>query len=391
MIAATVGARLGRYRLQRSLGRGGEGEVFLAIDTDSRRPVAVKVIHSRLSQDAGVRAQREAAVLAKLQHPNIVDVFAVGHQNHVWYVAMEWVEGTSMAQRIARDGPLPEPEALRLVADAAAALAAAHRTGVLHCDVNPKNMLYDEASSSLRIVDFGLSVLPQQDRRPTRLAGTLQYIAPELWEGRDLSTKVDVYALGLSLYYLLTGRPAIEGHDTAQCRAAHAAGIEAPARWSTPTATLFRDASAIEPDHRITMQELLTRTLRLLSEIRSRTPVPRLQREDVRQVTAALCGVALPSNVLVTADAMLMLMEAVDVDPAEARVLITAADQIRARLGHRCLSTMHVVRVKSPLVQAAELPKRWPNSATLMEVARLRKRYGSVPPCWLSPDPDAET
>ena len=257
MTAVTAGARLGRYRLQRPVGRGGEGEVFLALDTRERRQVAVKVVHKGLSEQAALRARQEATVLASLNHPNIVQVFAVGHQDHTWYVAMEWIDGGSMADRVNRLGPLDEQESLRLMADAASALKAAHRLGVLHCDVNPKNMLFDTASSSLRLVDFGLSVLPKTSSSPNRLVGTRQYIAPEVWEGAGVSPKVDVYALGLTLYFFRTGKHAIRGRDLASCRAAHRAGeVEDTERLELDDGLGLRRTTALRPEDRPTMHEL---------------------------------------------------------------------------------------------------------------------------------------
>ena len=383
MSTVAAGARLGRYRLQRSLGRGGEGEVFLALDAETGRRVAVKVIRDRLSRDAAVRARREATVLASLKHPNIVDVFSVGHQDHVWYLAMEWVGGGNMTERVEQHGPLSEPHALQLVADAAAGLGAAHRLGVLHCDVNPKNMLFDEHTKSLRLVDFGLSVLPQRDTGPTRLAGTPQYIAPEMWSGGEASTKVDVYALALSLHYLLTGQHAIKASDVATCKAAHTLGVKPPTHWSKPTAQLFRDAAAVDPTRRLSMQDMLTRTLRVLSSLRTAPPEPEGPPHDLRAWVEALCAEVLPPPALVTADAVVMLMEAAEANPSQARTLLLRADQIRAQLNDRCLSTAHLVRLKHARKGSTDTTRRWPDAVTLADTARLRRRYGSVGPLWL--------
>ncbi|RMG18143.1 MAG: hypothetical protein D6731_02805 [Planctomycetota bacterium] len=204
--------RIGAYEVERELGRGGMGVVYLAREPGLNRPVALKLLLGTGAEEAA-RFCREALALAALRHRNIVSVHAADlHRGRPW-IAMDWVEGESLAARVAREGPLPEPEAARIAAELADALAAAHRRGLLHRDVKPANVLLRAHDGRVLLTDFGLARGAENARerltRTGQLLGTPSYMAPEQVEGDPVAVgpAVDVYGLGATLYHCLTGKP----------------------------------------------------------------------------------------------------------------------------------------------------------------------------------------
>ena len=284
MSSVAAGSRLGRFLVKRRLGRGGEGEVFLAGDLRDNVNVAIKVIRADVSQDAAARARREATVIASLSHPNIVKVLALGYQSSLWYIAMEYVDGGSMGDRVGEAGAVPPSSALKMIGEVAAALHAAHTIGVLHRDVSPKNMLFDSTSGSIRLVDFGLCQI-MAEAKSGRVVGTPQYIAPEVWAGEPATPKSDVYALGLSLYFLLAGRPAVSARRIDECRQLHVRGEwELPEQWDPAIIKLIRDATARRQNKRLTVRDFMRRTSSLVARAgetvteATRTTIPPLPR-----------------------------------------------------------------------------------------------------------------
>ncbi|MFK3984161.1 protein kinase [Micromonospora sp. NPDC050397] len=202
----------GRYRLVERLGAGGMSVVWRGYDEVLGRQVAVKVLASRLADDRAFRRQIrvEAQAAARLVHPHITGVYDYGESVTdgltVPYVVMELVDGDSLASRLAGEQRLPWRQAVTVVAEVAAALAAAHARGVVHRDVTPGNVMLTD--SGVKVVDFGISALTgENDTGPDgRLLGTPAYCAPERLEGGQVSPATDVYAVGLLLYRALTGR-----------------------------------------------------------------------------------------------------------------------------------------------------------------------------------------
>jgi predicted Ser/Thr protein kinase len=210
-----VGTRLGPWRLERLVGRGGMGRVYEATDADGRRHVALKVLSEALAQDAQFvrRFQREAKVLAGLSHPHVVEVLDQGETDGRLWFAMEFVRGENLRRRIER-GPLPLDEAARIAGEIASALDYAHGRGVIHRDLKPENVLLGE-DGRVRLVDFGLLRLARDTatEATTRLTrtdvilGTYEYMAPEQRRGSsEADARADVFALGVILYECLTGR-----------------------------------------------------------------------------------------------------------------------------------------------------------------------------------------
>jgi len=207
-----------QYRLERELGRGGMGVVFLATDTTLDRRVAVKAIHPELASHRAI-AQRflsEARTVARLRHPNIVTVHAAGSSDDLIYYVMDEVAGESLRQRLSRDRRLDPAQVARIVTDLAAALDAAGRAGVVHRDVKPENVLLDAATGRAMLADFGIArAMAPEGGEPTTgqgvAVGTPSYMSPEQAAGEDVDQRSDLYALGVVAYEMLAGHPPFQG------------------------------------------------------------------------------------------------------------------------------------------------------------------------------------
>jgi eukaryotic-like serine/threonine-protein kinase len=206
-----------RYRIDRVIGEGGMATVFLAEDLKHHRQVAVKVMRPELAATLGAdRFLREVEIAAKLNHPHILPMYDSGDADGVLYYVMPNVEGESLAARLAREGELPVPVALRLGREIAEALAYAHKRGIVHRDIKPANILLHEGHAL--VADFGIARAAAAEGETitrTGLAiGTPQYMSPEQATGaRDVDARTDIYALGAVLYEMLTGEPPFTGRN----------------------------------------------------------------------------------------------------------------------------------------------------------------------------------
>jgi serine/threonine protein kinase len=234
-----VGRTLGHYRVVSLLGSGGMGEVYRATDTRLDRTVAVKVLPQHHSSDPERRQrfEREARAVSSLSHPHICALYDVGQQDGLDYLVMEYIEGESLADRLAK-GPLPVDQALRCAIQVADALDKAHRARLVHRDLKPANIMLSK--SGAKLLDFGLaklrasdseivfteqseSELPTERARLTRegtIAGTLQYMAPEQLEAGAVDARTDIFSFGAVLYEMITGRKAFSGKSQASLIAA---------------------------------------------------------------------------------------------------------------------------------------------------------------------------
>src|SRR4051795_4007923 len=200
------------YRIERRLGRGGMGILYLAIEPGLDRHVALKLIAPEAAAD-DVFARRfaeESRIAASIEHPNVVPIYAAGEQDGVPYIAMRFVAGSDLQRRIAREGRLEPPDAVALIAQVGNGLDAIHAAGLVHRDVKPANVLLsgEAGSEHAYITDFGVArnVATQSGLTQTgRFVGTLDYVAPEQISGAAIDARVDVYALGCLLFKLLTG------------------------------------------------------------------------------------------------------------------------------------------------------------------------------------------
>jgi eukaryotic-like serine/threonine-protein kinase len=201
----------GRFELDRVLGRGGMSEVWLAQDHELDRPVAVKILSPAA---APVRFDREARSGAALSHPNVVGVFDCGEVEGRPYLVLEYLPGGTLEDVLSAAGgaPLEDEVTTRIAWDVAAGLAHAHEHGIVHRDLKPSNILFD-AEATAKIADFGIARGASDTTLtpPGALPGTLQYMAPEQATGESAGPESDVYAFGVILFEMLTGRPAFEG------------------------------------------------------------------------------------------------------------------------------------------------------------------------------------
>src|SRR4051812_21685777 len=213
-----VGTHVGHCILEREIGKGGMGSVYLAHHVGLNKPVAIKIMSAALigSDDHIQRFKREAQMAASLEHPNVVQVFDVGESNGLYYLAMQYVVGSSLEEVLQARGRLPLKEAIPIVRGVARALDAAREKGVVHRDIKPANILLTK-DGAVKVVDFGLA--RQGDPRdglsmPGQIVGTPYYMSPEQAQGLALDVRSDLYSLGATFYHLITGQRVFEG-DTA--------------------------------------------------------------------------------------------------------------------------------------------------------------------------------
>jgi len=210
------GATLGRYQLIARLGAGAMGTVWKALQLGLNRPVALKLLRREHAGVAPIRARflREGEAAARIRHPNVVVVHDVGEHDGIPYLAMEHLDGESLADKIDREGPSPPAEAVAILLPVVAAVSAAHEEGVIHRDLKPENIFlarHRDGSLLPKVLDFGISrVVDDRSGRVQTLndtiLGTPQYMAPEQARGeRDIDDRSDQYALGALLYELTTG------------------------------------------------------------------------------------------------------------------------------------------------------------------------------------------
>jgi len=215
----------GRFSLEREIGRGGMGIVYLARDVALERPVAIKVLAPSLAARADMRARflREARVAAQCFHPHIVPIHAVEDADDLAWIVMAYVRGETLADRLRRAGPLPPDEIRRLAREVGWALAYAHQRGVVHRDIKPENLLIDGSTGRYVIADFGIAHVADHDTPVgTSVAGTARYMAPEQAMGEAIDGRADLYALGVTLFVAASGRAPFTGSSAVALVAQHA-------------------------------------------------------------------------------------------------------------------------------------------------------------------------
>jgi serine/threonine protein kinase/Tol biopolymer transport system component len=231
--ASIVGQTFGPYEVRALLGSGGMGEVYRARDSKLKRDVAIKILPDKFSSDPQriSRFQREAEVLASLNHPHIGAIYDLAHFGESQFLILELVEGETLADRLSR-GPIPLHEALPMAQQIAGALEAAHEKGIVHRDLKPANIKI-RPDGTVKVLDFGLAKVregtgPDPTNSPTivsisesgMLLGTAAYMSPEQAKGKDADRTSDVWAFGCVLFEMLTGRRAFEGETTGEILAA---------------------------------------------------------------------------------------------------------------------------------------------------------------------------
>ncbi len=227
-MAVDAGLLPERYAGAQPIGRGGMGEIYRATDTSLGRAVAIKVLAARYAQEESVRERftREALAVARLSgYPNIVTIYDVGEHDARPFIVMEYLAGGSLEQRLAAEGAQPPRLALEWLEQAANALDAAHRNGVVHRDVKPANLLLDR-NGRVHVADFGIASAAglQSLTQSGTVLGTASYLSPEQAQGEQTSAASDIYSLGVVAFELLTGRRPFEGTTVAAEAAAHVTG-----------------------------------------------------------------------------------------------------------------------------------------------------------------------
>ena len=213
----------GRYSIDRELGRGGMGIVYLARDVQLDRWVAIKVLPPALADQPDLRDRfiREAQTAAKLSHPHIVPIHAVDECGGFSFFVMAYVAGETLAQRVQARGPLSASEATRVLREVAWALGYAHAQGVVHRDVKPDNILLEQQTRRALVADFGIAAI-QGDAGGDGVCGTPEFMSPEHALGLPTDARSDLYALGVTAYYILCGRVPFTGTTAAEILARHA-------------------------------------------------------------------------------------------------------------------------------------------------------------------------
>ena len=270
----STGTRLGPYEILAPIGAGGMGEVYKARDTRLERTVAVKVLPQHLSSSPEVRQrfEREAKTISQFSHSHICALYDVGREGETEYLVMEFLEGETLADRLAR-GPIPIDQTLRIGVEILAALDAAHRSGIVHRDLKPGNVMLTK--SGVKLLDFGLAKLAaapvsgvsQATSLPTALQesqplttrgtilGTFQYMAPEQLEGGEAEPRSDIFAFGCVLYEMLTGQKAFSGKSQASLIGSIMNSDPAPISSIQPMIPasldrIVKGCLAKEPEHR---------------------------------------------------------------------------------------------------------------------------------------------
>src|ERR1700736_2328377 len=292
-MALTTGTTLGPYEILSPTGAGGMGEVYRARDTRLGREVAIKILPAHLSSNAEAkqRFDREARAISSLNHHNICTLYDVGHQDGTDFLVMEYLEGETLANRLAK-GPLTPDQVLKYGIEICEGLEKAHKTGVIHRDLKPGNIMLTKGGTKL--MDFGLAKAtpagpppsssltmtmsgPSADQPLTArgmFVGTFQYMSPEQIEGKEADARSDIFALGSVLYEMATGKRAFEGKTVASAMAAVLERDPAPISSVQPMAPpaldrLVKTCLEKDPDERWQTAHDVKLQLRQITEGRS--------------------------------------------------------------------------------------------------------------------------
>jgi eukaryotic-like serine/threonine-protein kinase len=316
-MAIVPGRRLGPYEILSSIGAGGMGEVYRARDTRLDRIVAIKVLPTHLADRSELRErfEREARTIASLNHPHICTLFDTGHQDEIDFLVMEYLEGETLAQRLLK-GSLPLEQVLQYAIEISDALDKAHRKGVTHRDLKPGNIMLTKTGTKL--LDFGLAKLKQEvapanvplSDLPTAkdpltakgtIVGTLQYMAPEQLEGKEVDARTDIFAFGVVVYEMATGKKAFEGKSQASVIGAILKDDPPPISFlqpMTPPALdrVVKKCLAKEPENRWQTPKDLCDELKWIAEGGSQAGMPApvvARRKVIERVVWAVAGVLL--------------------------------------------------------------------------------------------------
>jgi len=248
----------GKYRMEAEIGRGGFGTVFRAVDLDLDRPVAIKIMDPIYMRDQRwvARFRREGRVMARLEHPHIVPIYEISEEDGRLYLAMKFIDGPDMTTLIKEKGALPWDVVVEMVSQIASALDFAHQQNVVHRDLKPGNILISNGQALL--TDFGLAQMVESNSQSVSMtggvAGTYNYMPPEVFNDEQVTPAADIYALGCVVYEMLDGKMLFDGNTTAAIIGAHLKGItfDEPLPAGTPPGTreVIEIALAKDPQQR---------------------------------------------------------------------------------------------------------------------------------------------
>jgi serine/threonine-protein kinase len=271
-------ALAGRYSIEREIGRGGMGIVYLAREVHLDRPVAIKLLPPERAADGTLKERflREARLAAKLSHPNIIPIHAVADVDGFVFYVMAFVDGETLAERVRTRGPLPASEGTRVLREAAWALAHAHSHGLVHRDVKPDNILLERGSGRALVADFGIAAAAG-DAAGEGISGTPEFMSPEQALGKELDPRSDLYSLGATAFYAFSGRLPFEGSTPTEVLAKHVTepaphlatlGLAVPRK----VALLVDRCLAKEAEHRPASADALAEQLGVALEQRRELP-----------------------------------------------------------------------------------------------------------------------
>jgi eukaryotic-like serine/threonine-protein kinase len=272
-------ALAGRYSIDRELGRGGMGIVYLAHEVHLDRLVAIKLLPPERANDPALREKflREARLAAKLSHPNIVPIHSVAESGEFVYYVMAFVDGETLADRVRVRGPFTGADGARVLREVAWALAHAHSQGLVHRDIKPENILLEAGTGRALVADFGIAAVTA-DEVATGAAGTPEFMSPEQAASASVDARSDIYSLGATAFYAFSGRLPFEGRSATEIIAKHATET-APALASSGVAVPRRIAALVDrclakdPDRRPATADAVAEQLGLALEQRRELPV----------------------------------------------------------------------------------------------------------------------
>jgi serine/threonine-protein kinase len=272
-------ALAGRYSIDRELGRGGMGIVYLAHEVHLDRLVAIKLLPLERAADPELRGRflREARLAAKLSHPNIIPIHSVAESGEFVYYVMAFVDGETLAERVRTRGPLTGTDGARVLREVAWALAHAHAQGLVHRDVKPDNILLEAGTGRALVADFGIAAATA-DPNVHGVAGTPEFMSPEQASGAPIDARSDLYSLGATAFFAFSGRLPFEGRTATEVLAKHVTEA-APALASSGVAVPRRVAALVDrclakdPSHRPASADAVAEQLGLAMEQRRELPV----------------------------------------------------------------------------------------------------------------------
>jgi serine/threonine-protein kinase len=279
LFLAFQAALAGRYSIDREIGRGGMGIVYLAREVHLDRPVAIKLLPPERARDGTLKDRflREARLAAKLSHPNIIPIHAVDDAGGFVFYVMAFVDGETLADRVRSRGPLPSSEGTRVFREAAWALAHAHETGLVHRDVKPDNILLERGTGRVLVADFGIAAAIGS-ASAEGVTGTPEFMSPEQALDKELDARSDLYSLGATAFYAFSGRLVFEGDSATAILAKHVTetapqlgtlGLAVPRK----VALLVDRCLAKEPEHRPADANALAEQLGVALEQKRELPV----------------------------------------------------------------------------------------------------------------------